>query len=110
MKCDDRPAPKASAHVAKEPTYWWTASSGRIELQFTEEQAQSMPLSGDCESAAEFLVIELADQLAKIEDETLREELREYGAWDDEELQDRTRNLLRLVWLAASDTCEEYSL
>lgn len=39
--------------------------------------------------------------------ERLREELREYGAWDDDELQCHATNLARISWLAACDIMEE---
>ena len=37
----------------------------------------------------------------------VREELSEYGAWDEEELADDEENAARLVWLAAGDLKEE---
>jgi hypothetical protein len=37
----------------------------------------------------------------------IREELREYGAWDDEELADDEQNWRRLVWIAANNIREE---
>lgn len=37
----------------------------------------------------------------------VRKELREYGAWDDEELADDETNWQRLVWIAAANIQEE---
>lgn len=37
----------------------------------------------------------------------VREELAEYGAWDEDELADDEKNAERLVWLAACDLKEE---
>lgn len=37
----------------------------------------------------------------------VREELSEYGAWDEDELADDEKNAERLVWLAANDIREE---
>ena len=42
-------------------------------------------------------------RLAKIDPAILRDELREYGAWDENELADHDQNLQRLLWLAAGD-------
>lgn len=49
----------------------------------------------------------ISEQLAKIDPDTLREELREYGAWDGDELADHDANLMRLVWVAACDVAED---
>jgi len=46
-------------------------------------------------------------QLAKINPELLRAELKEYGAWSPEELADHEDNLDRLVWIAGCDIREE---
>jgi hypothetical protein len=88
---------------------WFTSSSGRIELQITLAQAQSCAQPGDNEPAVVRLRQEpkIRRQLAKIEPATLRNELREYGAWDDEELADHDQNLTRILWLACHDIKEE---
>lgn len=88
---------------------WWCTSSGRIELQMTLKQAQACSHPGDCEAD----VLELRKdsrikrQLEKIDPLLLRNELDEYGAWDDEELADHDRNLTRLLWIACNDIAEE---
>lgn len=33
--------------------------------------------------------------------------LKGYGAWEEDELQDHTENLRRLVWLTGADLCEQ---
>ena len=65
---------------------WDTSSSGRIELQMTLEQARSASHQGQCDEDVRELskVPAIARQLAKIDADTLRAELREYGAWDTE--------------------------
>lgn len=45
----------------------------------------------------------IEEQLATIDPALLRDELREYGAWDDEQLADHEQNLQRLLWLACGD-------
>ena len=40
-------------------------------------------------------------------DETIRKELKQYGAWDAKELQDSEMNWQRLVWIAACNINEE---
>jgi hypothetical protein len=39
--------------------------------------------------------------------EKIKEELLDYGAWDDEELQDEDQNWHRLVWIASCNIAEE---
>lgn len=89
---------------------WWTSSSGRIELQFTLDQALSVSHQGACdEDVAQLVrVPEIAAQLDRIDAVELARELREYGAWDAAELADHDANLRRIVWLAGSDLREEY--
>lgn len=84
---------------------WYTSSSGRIELQMTLEQAKSASHQGQCDDDVDTLsnVPEIAEQLSAIDPEVLRGELREYGAWDSDELADHAQNIQRLLWLAAGD-------
>ena len=87
---------------------WYTSGDGRIELQMTGADADSCSHSGSCDS--DVLALShtpyIARQLRKLAPETVREELRGYGAWDDEELADHAQNLQRLLWLAACDIAE----
>lgn len=88
---------------------WFTSSSGRIELQMTMEQAESASHSGECDEDVRELskVPAIAEQLAKIDPTLLSAELKEYGAWDDEERADHDQNLQRILWLAACDITEQ---
>lgn len=87
---------------------WWSCGSGRIELSFTVAQYRSAGHGGDCSADVDALLThpDVAPQLAAIDPAALRDELREYGAWDADELADHVANLRRLVWLAASDLCD----
>lgn len=93
---------------SEEPLYWFTSSSGQIEFQMTMGQAESMSHSGQCDSdvAAGQECPSLAKQLATIDPAILRAELKDYGAWTDEELTDHETNLNRILWLAANDIQE----
>ena len=83
---------------------------GEIELEMTLEQARSVSHQGRCDEDVEFLVTvpKIKRQLDKIPNELIAKELAEYGAWDDEELQDNDDNRLRLVWIAGCDIAEEH--
>lgn len=88
---------------------WFSTSSGRIEISMTRAQAASVSHPGECSSdvAALRTVPAIRRQLDKIKPELLRAELSEYGAWEDDELQDHDINLSRIVWLAGCDITEE---
>ena len=84
---------------------YWTCGSGRINLQITRAQAESCSHSGHCD--ADVLALSqapaIARQLRKIDARTLAAELKEYGAWDAEELANHNQNLQRVLWIAAGD-------
>lgn len=84
---------------------WFSTSSGLIELQMTKEQARSASHSGRCDEDVSALSASpaIARQLRKLSPELVIKELKEYGAWSDEELADHQQNLQRLLWLAAGD-------
>lgn len=84
---------------------YWTTGSGRIELQMTKAQAERAHHQGPCDADVMELSREgrIVRQLGAIDPELLKAELREYGAWDAEELADHEQNLQRLLWIAAGD-------
>lgn len=90
-------------------TRYYNSSCGRIELAMTLEQAQSASHQGQCDDDVRALSAEpaIAAQLESIDPQLLIRELREWGAWDDEELADHDQNLQRFLWLAAADIAEE---
>jgi hypothetical protein len=84
---------------------WYTSSSGAIELQIDWFDAKGCTHPGPCDADVK-AVSELpyiAEQLRGIDAKDLRTELKEYGAWDEEELVDHQQNLQRIVWLACGD-------
>jgi hypothetical protein len=87
---------------------YWTTGSGRIELQMTKNEAANCAHSGQCDNDVMALSKQrkIQKQLDKIPPELLAEELKEYGAWDSEELADHEQNKQRILWLAANDIME----
>lgn len=65
--------------------------------------------AGDCQADVEncMLLPEVKKELAKINPERLKEELGEYGAWSEEELNDHQQNLERILWIAAGNIQDE---
>ena len=84
---------------------WYSTGSGRIELRITKAQAACGSHQGQCDDDVMGLseVPAIARQLRKIDPELLRMELKEFGAWDETELQDHTQNLQRILWIACGD-------
>ena len=83
----------------------FSTGSGAIFLTMTLEQACGASHQGQCDADVLALSHEPAirAQLDAIDADTLRAELREYGAWEDGELTDHETNLQRILWLAAGD-------
>lgn len=89
---------------------WFTSSHGTIEIQMTKSQAMSASHQGQCDDDVRALsmVRKIRIQLERIDPKALRDELREYGAWDDQELADHEQNLQRILWIAAGDIVENH--
>lgn len=88
--------------------YMWHSGNYGNELQLTKEQAAIGSHSGSCDDDILYLrtVPAIRRQLAKLNPDTLREELKEYGAWDETELLDHDANLSRWLWIACGDIME----
>lgn len=82
---------------------------GAIVLTMTEDQARGASHAGDCMADVQELLRDgaITAQLDAIGPDKIREELRETGGWDDEELQDEAANRGRIVWLAAGNITED---
>lgn len=85
----------------------FTAYFERFTIDMTKEQALSCSHRGDCEQDVKDTLPELT---LSLDPDKVRDELREYGAWDDTELHDDEMNLTRIVWIAAGDIREEYKI
>lgn len=86
----------------------WAVFSRGLEIQMTMEQALSASHQGQCVQEVQELLKDpdILAQLDKIPVDSIREELKEYGAWDEEELKDDVKNRERIIWLAACDIVE----
>lgn len=78
-------------------------------IELPQWVVDSCPQSGSCDNAiAEFREDdEVAEELSKIDAEKLKTELKEYGAWTDEELEDHNENLDRILWIAIFNIIDE---
>jgi hypothetical protein len=81
----------------------------RFSLVLTKEQGLSASHQGQCDEDVRALseVPAIARQLRLLRPEDVAAELKEYGAWDAEELADHAQNVQRILWLAAGNIREE---
>lgn len=83
-----------------------TASFERFSLTLPREAIEDCSHPGPCDNDVE-LWADYIDRPDECTPEALRDELREYGAWDAEELADDAANWRRIIWLAAGNLKEE---
>ena len=86
-----------------------TTLFNRFEISMTSEEASQGSHQGQCDEDVEALckVPHIKEQLANISDSDLINELSEYGAWEGHELQDRSLNENRIIWIAAGNIIDE---
>ncbi len=83
-----------------------TAYFDRFALELPDEAVSACSHQGDCSADVEAWASEIA-RPPECTAERLAAELREYGAWNDEQLADDEANWERIVWIAAGDIQEE---
>lgn len=81
----------------------------RFSLQLTKTQANQGFHSGSCDSDIDELLKDrrIARQIEKIPSDSIVAELKEYGAWDSEELADIEQNKARILWIACGNILED---
>lgn len=77
-------------------------------IELSPEIAAKCSHMGDCEQdVIEAMQLpEVQQELNRINPDQLRKELKEYGAWDEEQRADHHENLIRILWLAACSITE----
>ena len=88
---------------------WWSTGSGLIELQFNVADIEAINPSGLQDYAIKALSLKpyIRRQTDLIDADLLFSVLKEYGVWDDLELRDHSKNVQRILWIAANDVKEE---
>jgi len=92
------------------PTHIWEAGSGRrLSLSLTLDEAKSCSHAGRCDDDVAWLMAQphIEAQTAQWDPAILAAELREYGAWESDELADHKVNVSRMVWMACCDVAEQ---
>lgn len=95
--------------IQSDKTYW--ASFNRFALRIPGDAVHDIAQSGANDAAVEYWhgKIELGRDIhgvLKSTPDAIRAELKEYGAWDTDELADDAANLRRIVWIAAHNIAE----
>lgn len=83
-----------------------TAYFNRFALELPLGAVEDCSHQGQCDDDVEFWANKLI-RPETLTPELLAAELKEYGAWDAEELSDDDANWRRIVWLAAGNIREE---
>ena len=88
---------------------YWTDSSGRLKLQLSGDQTARGYHSGPCDLDIQALVQDpdISRQLLAFDPAVVAAALKEYGAWDSQELANHTDNLERLLWIACGDLVDQ---
>lgn len=87
----------------------WNYSNYGNDIKLTRADAEYCSQSGDNSPA----IIELLKkpyikkQVKQLNPEKLAKELKEYGAWDSEELSNHSENIIRWLWISAGDIAEQ---
>lgn len=90
--------------------YW--ASFNRFEMRLPAQCVIDCSHSGKCDDDVDAWVDRIRQRIEtdnfpnKPTPDKIRDELSEFGAWDDEELKDDAQNFKRIVWLAACNIAE----
>jgi len=73
-----------------------------LEIELTEEESTIGSHAGECDEDVRYLLEtdHIANQFESIDPSLIAMELKEYGAWDEEELKDEKLNRERILWIA----------
>jgi len=81
------------------------ATFNRFEFEMPEEAVRDCHHQGQCDEDVAYWQGKI--DLTHISDADLKAELKEYGAWEGTELNNRKVNEERIIWIAAGNIQEE---
>ncbi len=85
------------------------ANFERFDIEIPIELVETVPRHGMCDDAIETLCTTepMSSYLALLNPQEIKDELSEYGAWNETELSDHNQNLRRILWIAIGNIQEE---
>ena len=99
------------ADINPDSLYW--ASFNHFEMRLLGQCIIDCCHSGSCDDDVAYWTPKMLEQIEKDNFankptiEKVKIELKEYGAWDEEELSDEDANWRRLIWCAACNVAED---
>lgn len=84
-----------------------TAYFSRISLELPMECVRDCSHPGACDEDVAVWAKRMAPLRTTVSPDDVRKELKEYGAWDAEELSDDDANWRRLIWISACNIADE---
>ena len=84
-----------------------TAHFDRFSIEMPLEAARDCTKPGPAHAGVAYWLERLGIDWDAIEAQDIRDELKAYGAWDSEELEDEKRNRARILWIAAAIVREQ---
>lgn len=84
----------------------WYSSLYNFTIIIDRDDVNTIAHPGDSTDIVTTITRKLSDQLDKIGPQAIRNELSEYGAWTDDELQNDDESRLCIVWIAACNLAE----
>lgn len=88
------------------------AQFNSFEIRMTLQDARCMTHSGSCDYDVNHYLTNnkpINRQLNAIGPNKIRDELKEYGAWDEQDLKDDKANRERIVWIAAGNITDGHT-
>ena len=87
----------------------WNSTNYGNDLKITLRDAESCSHAGQCDEDVKILMDKpyIKKQLKSIDPEQLKKELDEFGAWNEDELNNHEDNLMRWVWISAGDIIDD---
>lgn len=81
----------------------------RFTICLTRDEAETGGHQGQCAQDIEGLLKTraVAKELDTLNPCDIVLELKDFGAWDEEELKDHDANVARILWIACGDLCEQ---
>ena len=88
-------------YLQDDKVYIAQTTCGTIEIPLTGEDINSICTSGPNDLAVEYVCSKpsLRNWMTQYSKELIREEVRDYGNWTEEELANDEDNIQRLVWI-----------